>query len=461
MILTPDQPDPDESSTARLYRATLGDASAGRYLRVFARFDDQGMADPTWNSAAALFHLGWLVHHRLWLSFAGCAAFAAAVALAITGLWQMAPGWPAGIKLGASLAMAMGAMLVPGLWGTAWLHTRSRRRMIRAVELAATVDGACATLSAEARDRQRRNTWGLAGLLSAGVLAALLWQTVPWATFAGGTLASLPEPTVDSVAAAVPGPAVVAVIKPVSSPPSATAPATLAKGASDVVPGPLSDRVAVPAALQAPAAQTAAPTLSQASARVLERTPVVQPEVPAKPVAPIKSTQLQTSASPPSSEVTPERAKPASVMGGASPAKALPKSAARSPAPADTEPASALVPVSRMPGNALATTAPSPSSQTVRATVPAAATATSTSTEIRTRVKGFGVAVGMFAVADNAEKVASQLAQAGLPVLSDPVDSARGRLTRVRVGPFDRREQAETAAAKVKALGLEARVYTP
>jgi cell division protein FtsN len=31
----------------------------------------------------------------------------------------------------------------------------------------------------------------------------------------------------------------------------------------------------------------------------------------------------------------------------------------------------------------------------------------------------------------------------------------------VRVGPFDRREDAEAAAQKVRALGLEARVYAP
>ena len=90
---------------------------------------------------------------------------------------------------------------------------------------------------------------------------------------------------------------------------------------------------------------------------------------------------------------------------------------------------------------------------------PAAAVAGMTG--IRPRVKGFGVAVGMFSVADNADRVVARLSGAGLPVLSDPVESARGRLTRVRVGPYQQRSQAEAAAAKVKALGLEARVYTP
>jgi cell division septation protein DedD len=80
---------------------------------------------------------------------------------------------------------------------------------------------------------------------------------------------------------------------------------------------------------------------------------------------------------------------------------------------------------------------------------------------IRPRVRGFGVNVGMFAVEANAERVQARLAEAGLPVLADPIESARGPLTRVRVGPFERREQAEAAATTVRALGLEARVYAP
>lgn len=80
---------------------------------------------------------------------------------------------------------------------------------------------------------------------------------------------------------------------------------------------------------------------------------------------------------------------------------------------------------------------------------------------LRPRPRGFGVNVGMFAREANAERARSLLVDAGLPVLEDPIESARGPLTRVRVGPFERREQAEQAAAKVRALGLEARVYAP
>ena len=80
---------------------------------------------------------------------------------------------------------------------------------------------------------------------------------------------------------------------------------------------------------------------------------------------------------------------------------------------------------------------------------------------LRPRPRGFGVNVGMFAREANAQRAKTLLVDAGLPVLDDPIESARGPLTRVRVGPFERREEAEAAAAKVRALGLEARVYAP
>lgn len=80
---------------------------------------------------------------------------------------------------------------------------------------------------------------------------------------------------------------------------------------------------------------------------------------------------------------------------------------------------------------------------------------------LRPRPRGFGVNVGMFAKEANAERAKALLVEAGLPVLDDPIESARGPLTRVRVGPFERRDEAEAAAAKVRALGLEARVYAP
>lgn len=80
---------------------------------------------------------------------------------------------------------------------------------------------------------------------------------------------------------------------------------------------------------------------------------------------------------------------------------------------------------------------------------------------IRPRLIGHGVAVGLFAEVANARRAETRLRQAGLPVVVDPVESARGTLTRVRVGPLPDRASAEAAAQQIRAMGLEARVYGP
>ena len=80
---------------------------------------------------------------------------------------------------------------------------------------------------------------------------------------------------------------------------------------------------------------------------------------------------------------------------------------------------------------------------------------------IRPRLKGPMVNVGLFADASNARRVQERLVAAKLPVVVDPVESSRGTLSRIRVGPFADKAQAEKAAVQVRALGLEAQVRTP
>lgn len=100
--------------------------------------------------------------------------------------------------------------------------------------------------------------------------------------------------------------------------------------------------------------------------------------------------------------------------------------------------------------------APPPSQTEAKPTVAAAA-----AESIRPRLNGPVVNVGLFADPANARRVQERLAEARLPVVVDPVESSRGTLSRVRVGPFADKAQAEKAAAKVRALGLEAQVRAP
>jgi DedD protein len=70
------------------------------------------------------------------------------------------------------------------------------------------------------------------------------------------------------------------------------------------------------------------------------------------------------------------------------------------------------------------------------------------------------VQVGAFAEADKAQAARAKLEKAGLKTYTHVAETKEGKRTRVRLGPFDSRAEADKAAAKVKGLGLPAAVLT-
>ena len=66
------------------------------------------------------------------------------------------------------------------------------------------------------------------------------------------------------------------------------------------------------------------------------------------------------------------------------------------------------------------------------------------------------VQVGSFADEAKAKEARSKLERAGISTYIQVVDAKEGKRTRVRVGPFGSRTDAEAAAQKIKALGLYA-----
>jgi DedD protein len=72
----------------------------------------------------------------------------------------------------------------------------------------------------------------------------------------------------------------------------------------------------------------------------------------------------------------------------------------------------------------------------------------------------FVVQVGAFADADKAREVRQKLEKAGLKTYTHVAKTADGERTRVRVGPFATRADADKAAARVKGLALSAAVLT-
>lgn len=70
----------------------------------------------------------------------------------------------------------------------------------------------------------------------------------------------------------------------------------------------------------------------------------------------------------------------------------------------------------------------------------------------------FIVQVGAFADADKAREVRDRLERSGLKTYTQVVDTKDGKRTRVRVGPFTSRAEADKAAGRVKGAGLSASV---
>ena len=66
--------------------------------------------------------------------------------------------------------------------------------------------------------------------------------------------------------------------------------------------------------------------------------------------------------------------------------------------------------------------------------------------------------VGAFSDAGKAQEIRAKLELAGLKTFTQVVDTKDGKRTRVRVGPFNGRAEADKAAARVKGQGLPASV---
>ena len=72
---------------------------------------------------------------------------------------------------------------------------------------------------------------------------------------------------------------------------------------------------------------------------------------------------------------------------------------------------------------------------------------------------GYYINVGLFADEANARKAQARLLNEGLPAFRQELTTSSGRRIRVRVGPYPGRAEADTAAASIRSLGLDAVVF--
>lgn len=413
---------PSDNAMAAMSRLALGPVNTDYYLKVFERFDDTGRTTTTWNWAACLCTLNWMLFRQLWGAALVYVAAAEGLALIVFGVGRSFLHWPVGIELGVLGAFAVLAFAVPGLYGNAILYADIRKRIARALAASRTVPEACALLEKQASSRKRLQVLVLANVVL-GLAALIAYLALspsdvkplalePAVTVAQATAAAqaasathpvraLPTPETEQTPPTSPTPAAEATATPVAPP----APAAAAVPAP-VAPAPAAD---APPAANVAAPKPTAPPASAPPAAAKAFTPATKVSAP-KPAPPAASTRTPTAAA---STPAPTRREAASRPN----ASAKPKAPAAAASSADT---------------ALPTVGTAP---------------------------GYYINVGLFAEEANARKTQARLLNEGLPAFRQELNNSKGRRIRVRVGPYATRAQADTAAEAIRAMALDAVVF--
>lgn len=180
-------------------------------------------------------------------------------------------------------------------------------------------------------------------------------------------------------------------------------------------------------------------------------TPVTAPaaELPVVPAPP--------AAVPPQAEEPPAARVPTPTPTPApAPASAPVRSPAPGPAPAPaTSPAQVRAPA---PASAPAAV---PRAAAPSAVQPASAPRSATIGEPPPGQGRFVIQVGAYSDPVALREARARVERLGLSTYTQVIDTEAGRRTRVRVGPFETREQADSAAARLKLAGLPAYILTP
>ena len=424
----------DTSATQTLYRSALGGLRVDYYGRVFARFDAQDRSGPSWNWAAALLTLNWMAFRQLWgaaLAYAG--AMVAAV-LVLFGMGRLLFGLSAEAQAGLLVGIGVLSIVLPGMYGNALLYQHCHSRMEHALAANTTLPEACTMLNRQASSRQRL-FWlallnaALAGLAIAVVLALPDVGELPLHSEKMAQARNTP----DRSGIGQSGLATVA-IAPASSTASAPLPATASSGtatatatAATAASAPASDSTGT---ALGPQASGPAPV---ATGRVTSMEPAATASAAASQPHPAAAARLAQGKI---QNATPAAPAKAAAMAPRSASSSALRDTAQPPADASTG------------ANASANTKPN-----AKSTARAQRKARSAS---QTVSGAYLINVGLFADANNARNASAKLEDAHLPAQRTEFNSPKGKRTRVRAGPFDSQAEADAAAEKIHALGLDA-----
>ena len=417
---------PSDNAMAAMSRLALGPVNTDYYLKVFERFDDTGRTTTTWNWAACLCTLNWMLFRQLWGAALVYVAAAEGLALIVFGVGRSFLHWPVGIELGVLGAFAVLAFAVPGLYGNAILYADVRKRIARALAASRTVPEACALLEKQASSRKRLQVLVLANVVL-GLAALIAYLALSPSDVKPLAL----EPAV-TVAQATAAAQAASATKPVGALPEPEA-----EGAT-TLPMPIPEVTTEPPpapAPQAPAAALKPAPVASAPLAVAQAPATTAVQKSAEPPAPVPSA---------SSTPTPAAAK------ASTPKPATPPASTRAPAPAAS--ATATAPARRDAASRAA-------ARTKPKTPAAAASSADTTLPTVGTAQGYYINVGLFAEEANARKTQARLLNEGLPAFRQELNNSKGRRIRVRVGPYATRAQADTAAEAIRAMALDAVVF--
>nr|WP_295939754.1 SPOR domain-containing protein [uncultured Acidovorax sp.] len=395
---------PSDNAMAAMSRLALGPVNTDYYLKVFERFDDTGRTTTTWNWAACLCTLNWMLFRQLWGAALVYVAAVEGLALIVFGVGRSFLHWPVGIELGVLGAFAVLAFAVPGLYGNAILYADIRKRIARALAASRTVPEACALLEKQASSRKRLQVLVLANVVL-GLAALIAYLTLSPSDVK--PLALEPAVTVAQATAAAQAASTTHPVGALPAPEAEQTPPTSPTTATEATAAPVAPPA--PAAASAPAPVAPAPAAVAPPAAAKASTPATKASAP-KPATPAASTRTPTAAA---STPAPTRREAASRPV----ASAKPKAPAAAASSADT---------------ALPTVGTAP---------------------------GYYINVGLFAEEANARKTQARLLNEGLPAFRQELNNSKGRRIRVRVGPYATRAQADTAAEAIRAMALDAVVF--
>lgn len=416
---------PEEAVTTTLYRAAIGPVSNAYYLPIFTRFEAVDHAGISWNTAAALTTVNWLVFRQLWAAALAYVGALVAIVLLVFGIGRLVFQFSDTLMMALALGFGLTAFVLPGLFGNAVFHAETRKRMAAAVGAHAEIKDAAAQLARQASTRRRAIALAVA---NAALGLLVLYSYLQFSALSN--LAVMPQGALEAGHVAVgrtvdaPAPATSTALS-ASAP--ASAPVTIASAPAPALAASQAVSAPSPAASAPASAALASSPVASAPAALPASTPVSAPaRAPSAPVAAAPAPAAKASAAPAKTPKAKEAEKPAKPVKAA---KVEEKTAA--PKPKASAPAKA----------------------------PAKASAAASAARDD---KPYFINVGLFAKPENAANAHAKLLEAQLPSVTKELKSAKlPSLTRVRVGPFDSQLEAQAAAARIKALQLDAIIVQP